>query len=417
VPYFQNYGTFNNMKKLFLILLFIPHVSFAGWFHQSSGTTHDLYSVNFNHGNENIAWACGENGAILYTSNGGVNWIIQNSGTANNLRSIVFMEIQGGPVFAVGDGGLILRTTNNGSNWLPVPSPVTSDLYDISDFGFIAVGDSGTILKSSDSGLNWKIIPYPTTKNLYSVSGSFGVCIVGEDGFALGGAASVQTWTTLNTGITSDLLGLPLFGARDLAVGKNGIILRSMNSGINWHIQNSLTSVNLNSVEYSVNNTSRIYAVGDSGVILKTMNSGVNWGFQQSNTTENLNSTFFYLDDNTGYAVGNNGTILKTTDGGGVITSLNNEVSILPDEFKLLQNFPNPFNPTTKIKFSLPLKSTVTLRVFDISGKEVSVLVNGVLALGSHEVKFDAKDLSSGIYFYTLKAGEISLTKKMILMK
>lgn len=398
-------------------MVFIPCTSFAGWFHQTSGTTSDLYSVNFNHGNENIVWACGENGVILHTSNGGLNWVLQNSGTTNHLHSIVFMEIQGGPVFAVGDGGLILRTTNNGNNWMVVPSPVTKDLHDISDFNFIAVGDSGTILKSTNQGLDWDIVPSPSVNNFYAVSGSFGVCIVGEGGFAMGGAASVMTWSVFNTGITSDLRGLPLFGSRDLAVGNSGVSLRSTNSGVNWHIQNTQTTLNLNSVEYSVNNNSRIYAVGDSGIILKSMNSGVNWGFQQSNTTENLNSTFFYLNDNTGYTVGNNGTILKTTDGGGAITSLNNDPAIFPDKFELLQNYPNPFNPSTNIKFSIPSKTFVTLKIYDTNGKEVRSLINGFLSRGNHEVNFEGTNFPSGIYFYTLKANEYIQTKKMILVK
>ena len=95
-----------------------------------------------------------------------------------------------------------------------------------------------------------------------------------------------------------------------------------------------------------------------------------------------------------------------------------------PDEFSLEQNYPNPFNPATRIRFTLPASHVgdleseiVSLKVFDISGKQVTVLVNSALPAGEHAVAFDAGELSSGVYFYRLTAGNFSQTKKMILTK
>lgn len=90
---------------------------------------------------------------------------------------------------------------------------------------------------------------------------------------------------------------------------------------------------------------------------------------------------------------------------------------IIPDEYLLEQNYPNPFNPITKIKFSVPLESFISLKVYETSGKEIAVLVNGIKQRGFHEVDFEAGNLASGIYFYTLRNEELSITKKMILMK
>ncbi len=89
----------------------------------------------------------------------------------------------------------------------------------------------------------------------------------------------------------------------------------------------------------------------------------------------------------------------------------------LPKEFALSQNYPNPFNPATTIKFALPVDATVSLRIFDVNGKEIATLVNGVKEAGYYEVPFDAKKLSSGVYIYKLTAGNYSATKKMLLMK
>jgi len=89
----------------------------------------------------------------------------------------------------------------------------------------------------------------------------------------------------------------------------------------------------------------------------------------------------------------------------------------LPAEFNLEQNFPNPFNSTTKISWQSPIAGQQTLKVFDILGNEVATLVNEYRNPGSYEVGFDASTLSSGVYFYKLQAGTFAQTKKMILIK
>jgi hypothetical protein len=86
-------------------------------------------------------------------------------------------------------------------------------------------------------------------------------------------------------------------------------------------------------------------------------------------------------------------------------------------EFRLDQNFPNPFNPSTTIKYELPRSSDVKLSVFDLLGREVSVLVDERREAGVHEVKFDGSGLSSGVYFYRLSAGRFVQTLKLLLVK
>jgi hypothetical protein len=89
----------------------------------------------------------------------------------------------------------------------------------------------------------------------------------------------------------------------------------------------------------------------------------------------------------------------------------------VPVQFRLYNNYPNPFNPTTTISFSIPELSLVTLKVYDVLGNEIITLVNEEKPTGSYEVEFDAKELVSGIYFYKLQTGDYTNTKKMILFK
>jgi hypothetical protein len=92
-------------------------------------------------------------------------------------------------------------------------------------------------------------------------------------------------------------------------------------------------------------------------------------------------------------------------------------ISSIPTEFGLYQSYPNPFNPTTTIGYSIPELSFVTLRLFDVLGNEITILVNEEKPVGNYEVEFEASNLSSGIYFYRLQAGDFVDTKKMVLLK
>jgi hypothetical protein len=91
--------------------------------------------------------------------------------------------------------------------------------------------------------------------------------------------------------------------------------------------------------------------------------------------------------------------------------------SIIPSSFGLLQNYPNPFNPTTVIGCQLPMTSDVKLVVYDLLGREVSVLVNERKDSGVYDVKFDGSNLASGVYFYRLQAGTFVETKKLLLIR
>lgn len=105
-----------------------------------------------------------------------------------------------------------------------------------------------------------------------------------------------------------------------------------------------------------------------------------------------------------------------------IITGIQNEISSMPENFVLYDNFPNPFNPVTKIKFDVPLNinkeiTKVRLSVYDILGKEVKILINTQLKAGSYSVEFNAGNIPSGIYFYKLESENFSVSKKMLLIK
>jgi hypothetical protein len=114
---------------------------------------------------------------------------------------------------------------------------------------------------------------------------------------------------------------------------------------------------------------------------------------------------------------------MKTTTGGGNLVSVFNETQSIPDKNSLHHNYPNPFNPVTKINYDISKNATVDLVVYDITGKEIDRLVeHKIQSQGSYSISFDGSKYSSGIYFYKLEVTDInnnkfSDTKKMILIK
>jgi hypothetical protein len=117
--------------------------------------------------------------------------------------------------------------------------------------------------------------------------------------------------------------------------------------------------------------------------------------------------------------VSSNNPILDTLAvSGGVGTTGGDRVSSeIPETFTLPQNFPNPFNPTTHIRFVSPLTSHVSLKIFDLLGQEVAMLVDEEMSPGNYEVTWDATGFPSGVYFYRLEAGEFVQTKKLVLLR
>lgn len=404
----------------FIFLIFISGSVSAGWQIQNLGTTVNFYSVVADHSDvRNTAWACGDNGTIVFTSNAGNTWTQQNSGTTNKLYSIAWLEVQGAPVIAVGENGLILRTLNKGQTWNVVPCPVTTTLRYIADNGTLICGDNGVILKSTDNGASWMLRESGVTGRLNAISDAFLNVAIGDNGLVLRSSGLGNNWTQLDPGVTTNFYALPMFHSPLLIMGENGMIRKSSDFGGNWFTIPSPTNKTIRSYQYSQNNNDKVYATCDNGIIMKSTNEGSTWGFQVSNTHQNLYKCFFYLNDSEGWACGDGGIVLKTTDGGGQIfpTEITNTSTEIPDKFELKQNYPNPFNPTTNFEFRIADFGFVSLKIFDVNGREVASIINGTMAAGSYSFQWDGRNFSSGIYFYSLSAGNFKETKRMMLVK
>jgi photosystem II stability/assembly factor-like uncharacterized protein len=390
---------------------------------QSSGTSHWLKGISAV--DEYHAWAVGNQGTVVMTTDGGESWAHPSSGTVNTLNAVHFVDSNTG--WTVGQSGIILNTTNGGSDWTPQNSGTVNNLQSVffndASRGWV-VGSNGTILSTTDGGTTWTPQSSGTSAWLYAVYFSDA-----DRGWATGSSGTIlrttdggNTWTPQSSGTLEYLFSTHFIDAvSGWAVGSGGTILKTSDGGSSWSTQTSGTSNWLRSVCFTSADTG--FAVGNAGTFLMSSDGGNSWEARRSWTSNTLNGLCF-ADHKSGWMVGEAGTIMKMSFQ-GVLTSIDDGTisrSPLPQEFALLQNYPNPFNPITTIKYNLPKTSKVILKVYNLLGQEVRTLVNGVKAAGHHGVVWDGRDqfnraVSSGVYIYSTQAGLYLQSKKMVLLK
>ena len=445
----QSVKSFVPLLVIFLASAFFQNAySGTGWYLQYSGINYNLNSVYFV--NTLTGYAVGDSGKIVKTTNGGINWILQTSPCNIELLKVHFINENTGwaaggkyyynPLYSYYES--VIRTTNGGQNWISVICTsngiICFDIYTIdANSAFISTSgmdnfghSAGCLFKTSNSGVNWQISISEACRTFHFLNANTGwaVCMYLTDIINM---CKRKFYMTTNAGtnwfVTKTDSGGPLFNTNhgyirflNATTGyfNDGFLKKTTNSGYNW--TNCDSAYNINSF-YFVNPTTGWVTGRYNTQIRRTTNGGSNWALQQSQNTNQLYSIYM-VDALTGYAVGANGTIVKTVTGG--VTSAEKLGIEIPAEYELKQNYPNPFNSITKIKFQIPnvghpdlSGQTVSIKVFDISGKEVATLINENLNPGTYEVRFDAGDLPSGIYFYRMQTEKFSETKKLILLK
>jgi len=196
-------------------------------------------------------------------------------------------------------------------------------------------------------------------------------------------------------------------------------IARTTNGGLTWNVVNIGAGLTGTPYIQWIENTSVLYIVGSNGKVKRSNDNGLTWVETPMNGVANITHFDFRRLNNVifGYAVSSDGNVVKLTDSVNIFVGNGNISTNKPVEYKLGQNYPNPFNPNTTINISLPEASFVKLTVFNAMGQEVSVVKNEFMQAGKYDVNFNAADLASGIYYYTLTTDGFTDTKKMILIK
>jgi hypothetical protein len=198
-------------------------------------------------------------------------------------------------------------------------------------------------------------------------------------------------------------------------IGSYDFIFRTNDGGQNWTKLVLASNSAHHDIEFLPGCPSSIWFT-DYNNLFFSSDTGNTWQefIIDINNLEGRNIEFF--DDQIGLLLCDNDKIFFTSNNGGITTSIN-DTSPMRSDFNLYQNYPNPFNPATTIKYELPKEGMVTLKIYDILGREVKILVNEKQSVGRYELTFDASNFAAGVYIYRLQAGEFIQSKKMILLK
>ena len=408
------------------------------WRQVNNGVGVQLYDIEMQ--TNDFGMAVGHNGYVFRTTNGGNWWDVQKLqvtgqifGRDESLHGISIVD--SGFAVVAGPGGTVFRTTNGGTSWQSIGYPNLPDGFWIEDVKFITrndgwlvgldtdLGHAASVYRTTDGGTTWV---QAMNQNSYMYAVDFvdpqhgWIATIGELYFrTTNGGTTWMSGTLPSTGslTVSDMQ----FANQQVgwAVGWSGFVVRTIDGGASWTVQNiGTTEDHLFSVH--VVSSSEAWLTGReadpltmNGVVYHTTNGGTTW------TREVVapNPYWGYAITGSGgnvWIAGYEGRILKKLGPTGV---KEDQTNASPSGFQLAQNFPNPFNPSTTLSFSIPSSSFVILKVYDMLGKEVRTLVNENKPAGIYGITFDATGLPSGLYFYRLQAGGQTITRKMLLVK
>ena len=320
-------------------------------------TLPDLYPQDIFALNIDTIWAVNNGslaGGVFITTNGGASWTQQYSNGTENPNKIYMFNARIGFIKNNNNSTSLKKTINGGLTWIPLVNEGFADMYFVDSL--IGWRARDYIKKTTDGGLNW-----------------------------------IQQ--QLPNGIPGHTI---TFGIRSISKFSKDTI---------W---GGYASVSFPNLQYR-------------GILYRTINGGNNWLYQIPDTAIHIPSYFYieFINKSIGWAYGLNSGIHTVTGGDTIFLSSIHQIgNVVPKEYKLFQNYPNPFNSMTNVKFKMLKQGFAEIKVFDITGKLINILLNQNLSSGEYNVSFDAGELTSGIYFYRLTVNGIIVdTKKAVLIK
>lgn len=412
-----------------------------------NGRHEDLFFVNADYG-----WVVNIVGQIFKTADGGKTWSKQYEQLGARFRSVGFADSLIGWAGTL-DNTLLYQTQNGGNTWTPVsniPNPRPAGICGISVVNAKVIYASGRydgparVLKSVDGGTTWTVIDLAaqakTLIDCYFWSP--------DSGMVVGGNGTIADLNLLNAVIVTTFDGGKTWQTRrrttrigewcwkisfpsrrtgyvslESTSSSGGYCLKTTDGGLTWEerlVSRGLTAQGIGFL------TARHGWIGGRGRPYETVDGGETWRPAADEVLDYAINRVRILSDTLAYAVGN--TVYKySRDNFTTVHSPAAEEP--PTSYRLEQNFPNPFgsaatspafsggNPITTIKFSLTQSTVVKMQVLNLAGQILATLLDAEKPAGHHEVDFDASKLASGIYFYRLQAGNVTLTRKMLLAK
>lgn len=433
------------MKKIITLIALILVITISEaqtWTTLTSGSTSNFKSIHFP--TSSVGFVSGDNGTILKTNDGGTIW----QSTTSSFPGYWFWDVHflnADTGFVVGESnpgtnpagsGIILKTTDGGLNWTTcvsgLPYPVR-DLFVLNNDTVFACGGAeltnGKIIKSVYGGLTWNQIGITwfdgMLGGLYFLNSNVGFLGVYESSWGAYNPSSVTWLNTTNGGgtFTSNVISgswsywnfstdfpnqLTGYMSRSAFSTDPVYIRKTIDGGNNW-TENAIPGFSGSIYGLDFITTDTGYVVGGSGVIMKTNDGGSSWVSENSGVTDDLRAVYF-INDALGFAAGSNGKILKRTS---------NTTGIAANYFadESLNVYPNPFNASTTISYSILKAAKVELTILDLLGNKIATVDSDNKSAGNHSTIWNTETVAEGMYTLQLKVDNQISSKKIIITK
>lgn len=396
------------------------------WSQQVSGTIQQLNCIKTI--SESVGWAVGNSGTVRRTIDGGLNWTDGNPNHGVILGDINVIEAYDASTALCSStysgSTYVYYTINSGNNWMQVfaqpNGSINSIRFSNSNNAVMCgnpVAGRWSLWKTGNGGYIWDSIGMylPQNGSETGLRNSFEV--VGQNIWM--GTNNNRVYHSTNygsnwtygtpTGLTNSY-GVAFTNPALGLVGGTAM-MRSTNGGVSYNAitvpgTGTITDIDAANARFWYTRGNNIYMSTDNGTSWNTAYTG------NSNALLDINISI-PSGCPQGWSAGANGTIVKMT----LLVGISNNNNQIPTSFNLFQNYPNPFNPSTKIIYELPVPTNVKITVYDLLGREISLLVDAYQTAGSHPINFNGDGFASGIYLYKIEAGAFTDTKKMILLK
>lgn len=407
-------------------LLLVTGIASAQWTEQTSGVTTQLVSVSAP--SDNYVWIAGYAGKVLRTTNGGTTWTAVTNPSAADNYNLYAIDSLTALVTASPSATFVYRTSNGGATWTQVftqPGGFIDAIWMTTPLNGFMYGDPTpantrwSLWKTTNGGVNWD----STGMYLPGVGEAGWNNALYMQGTAIWfGTNTTHLYYSPTNGVTGSWVSeATTAGGNEYAIWFNtpnsglcgGTALnQTVNAGLTWSPLTAPGTANVSGITgVGVN----YWFTRQTNLIYRTTNNGTTFTTEYTNPTSTAvyNHITMSRAGTKLWAVTSLGGISKS-DGLVGVTPISTQI---PNSFSLSQNYPNPFNPTTTIRYAIPQAANVTVKIYDMLGNEVMTVVNEHQNAGTYAGSVDASNIASGVYFYTIKAGSFTDTKKMMLVK